>query len=131
MIGIMALLVAASLSAASNPVSLSGDFDGDGRTDSARIIGNALIVTFDRPAGPSDHVALVLPRGASSLKLSLVLSGRYETACGKGYLRATDCADAPRSVTIENDAINLFTPESANQYVYWTGDRFAAAWMSD
>src|ERR1039457_2058485 len=115
---------------------VTGDFDGDGKPDEARLVVR----------GDGKAFALFVKLGARDTVLKLdeypdikmlpfigikrVAPGEYPTACARGY----DCAeDEPRYIHVNHDAIDFFKVESAATYYYWNDTRhaFARAGISD
>jgi hypothetical protein len=58
-------------------------------------------------------------------------SGKYKTACGKGYW---DCKKGePAELNLRMPAMDLFQYESANSFFVWDSKikKFKRIWMSD
>jgi hypothetical protein len=100
------------------------DFNGDKIIDTAYLLINdktkkmGLFVYISKG---TSYVLLKLYETENSyinnMGISLVLPGKYKTACGKGYW---ECAKAePAVLDIKLPAINYFIFESANSYWYW------------
>lgn len=118
----MALMVLAAAA-----MTLAGDFDGDGRTDRARLVakGETLDLVVDRGAGDLVLVEKALPL---STMLDVTRAGRYRTACGKGAGRAP-CGRI--HTDLSRDTLSFGTPESSRAVAVWRGDRFEVVWLMD
>jgi hypothetical protein len=107
---------------------MTGDFDGDGKPDEAR-----LMVRADGKA-----IALFVKLGARDTALKLeefpdikmlpsigikrVAPDEYPTACARGF----DCAeDEPRYIRFNHEAIDYFQRDGAERYYYWNDMRHA------
>jgi hypothetical protein len=102
----------------------TGDFNGDGVQDRALLLVNrgtsklGLFVCLATANGCDWHrleemdIAFLDVMGIATVK-----SGKYETACGKGYW---ECGkDEPETLVTKRDAIEFFKDESASSvYVY-------------
>jgi hypothetical protein len=66
-----------------------------------------------------------------AMGIEKVLSGKYMTACGKGYWSCKK-GETPQ-IVIEGEAIHYFKTESASSYFYWDkkAKRFKRIWISD
>lgn len=106
-------------------VVVKGDFDGDGKLDSAELLVNpstkqlgpfvVLAATFqwqmlDKPYDVGDF---------DRFGIDFVKPGRYETACGKGYGDWACAHGEPNSLTLAHPGINFFYTESSNSFYYW------------
>jgi hypothetical protein len=114
-----------------------GDFDGDKKTDTAKIlskeggkgIGVWMWLTTQKVpilADTAEH-----EDGKHDMGIGTVNTGTFDTACGKGYW---DCkTDEEPKVTLKNSAVDFFTCESANQYLYWSekDKKIKTIWISD
>jgi hypothetical protein len=111
-------------------LSATGDFNGDGIPDLARLkvsrkgTGYALVVELSQKPGVFETIKLAeFPMAdfpATGIKR--VPPGDYPTACAKGY----DCADdEPKYVHPKHDAIDFFKRDSANRYYYWSDSKQA------
>jgi hypothetical protein len=110
-------------------LSVTGDFDGDGKPDEARIMvrgdgqGFALFVKL------ASGAALKLEelpdmKKLPSMGIKLVAPAEYPTACARGY----DCAeDEPRYIRVKHDAIDFFQHDAVDRYYYWNDVRHAFA----
>jgi hypothetical protein len=114
-----------------------GDFDGDGRDDTAVLLirrqgpGFQLVVVLGSQSDAP--VAVVLekrPWLAQHFGLGVVPPGRYKTAAGKGFKVS---ADDPAEITLDHAAIDRFEFESWNAFWYWDSNkhRFRYTQMSD
>lgn len=105
---------------------VTGDFNGDGISDTAKLLaradgsGIALCVFLSAKGAPHKFIILSEKKDIQSLKslgIERVAPGRYETACGKGF---TECRkDEPKQLIVTHDAINYFKYDSANMFYYW------------
>ena len=105
-----------------------GDFDGDGRRDSAVILVNRSAekagIWFFPSANPGSPVCLdssmtlgILPRtGIERLR-----AGRYATACGKGYWPC-DSTETD-TLRLKADGLLWFMEESASSCLWWDAAR--------
>jgi hypothetical protein len=126
----IALLLAATTAFA--PV--KGDFDHDGRQDTAQIVSTSgrhrLQVT--RGADPR-HPVVVWDLGETKPLhpfVSIARAGRFQTACGKGLGRDSD--PCPRAwVTVKAGDLTFGAEESTEAVALWNGRRFEIAWLSD
>ena len=69
--------------------------------------------------------------GEHDLGIAEVSPGTFDTACGKGYWKCQD-TETP-TLTLTTAGLDVFTCESANQFVYWDpkAKAFLKMWMSD
>jgi hypothetical protein len=114
------------------------DFDGDGKIDKASLLVNDkknkmglfVILGGSKPASPRllDEMKKSL---IQAMGISVVESGRYETACGKGYLECEK--DEPKVLDLEIPAINYFKEGSVSSFFYWDRKKksFKRTWISD
>jgi hypothetical protein len=125
-----AFVLAAALSL---PPPLHGDFDRDGKPDTAQIERSAsgglqLVV---RPGAPSTP-ALVesLHTADGDIFLDLASAGSWPTACAKGLGRASD--PCPRKVVVTRGGELTFGTREATLWVLvWDGRRFETIPLSD
>ncbi len=114
----------------------TGDFDGDGQEDVARLFVqrdegvSALFVTLARDAAPWAHRLATVPL-AEVVRLGVVTRkhGDFRTTCNMGVSDDRACGDV--SEIGDHDNLSLFTFESAARVFWWTPDGFVSAWMSD
>lgn len=115
-----------------------GDFDGDGKADTAKFLakesgkGVGVWVWLSSKKTPIliDDIPDV-EDGKHNMGISTIGAGTYDTACGKGYW---DCKSGETAkITLKNTGIDIFTCESANQYMYWSekDKKFKGIWISD
>lgn len=104
----------------------TGDFNGDGISDTAKLLaradgsGIALCVFLSAKGAPYKFIMLNEKKDINKLKslgIERVPPGRYETACGKGFVACGK--DEPKELTLTHDAINYFKYDSANMFYYW------------
>ncbi|MBI5696618.1 MAG: hypothetical protein HZC51_12960 [Nitrospirae bacterium] len=108
------------------PFHVQADFNGDGLSDEAWLListqgkGWGLFVFFDKAIGGTEIVELYNEPGLNSpqnMGITFVETGKYKTACGKGYW---DCKEGePAEIELKNPAINFFNYEGANSFFYW------------
>lgn len=118
-------------------ISVTGDFNGDGVLDEAKL----LVTTDGSKMGivvwisDKDQLKLFVlgeyeawPKG---MGIDLVSPGDYKTACGKGYWACKP--DEPATLILTTDAINYFRFESANSFFFWDNklQAFNRVWISD
>lgn len=118
----------------------TGDFNGDGVTDEARIFvrpdgSEAGLFAFicDRDRNCKKHLLLSV-KGAKAIRrmgINREPRGQYKTACGKGYRECKE--DETPEIEIRNDSIDLFENEGAYSYFYWDEESngFKRVWISD
>jgi hypothetical protein len=109
---------------------VTGDFDGDGKLDEARIVvrgdGKAFAIVVKLA---SRKVTIKLDefpdiKTLTSTGIKRVAPASYPTACAKGY----DCAeDEPRYISVKHDAIDYFQHDATDRYYYWNDARHAFA----
>jgi len=107
---------------------VTGDFDGDGKPDQARLMvrgdGKAFAL-FVKLAAKSAAIKLdEFPdiRMLPAIGIKRVAPATYPTACARGI----DCAeDEPRYIRVKHDGIDFFKVESANTYYFWNDVRHA------
>lgn len=112
-----------------------GDFDGDGREDSARLMqsGDELRYGLVVELSSRCRAPMLLADGPRSdhprIGVDEVPRGEYVTACSRGHGRASDCTI--RSLRVEHVGIELFTFEASTTYFAWNGREFVEAAISD
>jgi hypothetical protein len=115
---------------------VTGDFDGDGKPDQARLMvradGKAFALFVKLGARDTAQKLDEFPDiwMLPSIGLKRVAPATYPTACARGI----DCAeDEPKYIRVTHEAIDFFKTESAETYYYWNETRhaFARAGMSD
>src|ERR1019366_7454215 len=100
---------------------MTGDFDGDGKPDEARLVvrGDGKAFALFVKLGARDTVLKLdeypdikmLP----SIGIKRVAPGEYPTACARGY----DCAeDEPKYIRVNHEAIDYFEPNGTEHYYY-------------
>jgi hypothetical protein len=116
----------------------AGDFDGDGRSDTAELVvseqHNAVAIRVRLSSLPSEPLVIAEDEGSHTvvgLGIDLVGPGDYKTACGKGYF---ECGPSdPEVLHLSCNAIDFFRFESANSFLIWQPEakEFMRIWMSD
>jgi hypothetical protein len=111
-------------------LSVTGDFDGDGKPDEARIMvrgdGKGFAIFVKLGASPTPVKIEELPdiTKLRSMGIKLVPPAEYPTACARGL----DCAeDEPRYIRVKHSAIDFFQPDVADRYYYWDDARHTFA----
>lgn len=127
----MILPLAAALSLAGLP-SVTGDFDHDGKRDTAEVVkaveGYRLMIRRGADAGkPMTVMAL---NNLDDFYLGTAQGGEFATACGKGYgARGTRC-DRPR-VTLRGNELAFGFREASDGVAIWKKGRFDLVWLTD
>jgi hypothetical protein len=121
----------AALAALTAGQSLSGDFDQDGRPDTAVLVEQApgrFALVVRRGAGPAMPIIEVAK--AEEFYIRAAEEGLRATACGKGSGR--DGAPCPeREVSVPAGALVFGTQETSEAVALWDGGRFRVVWLSD
>jgi hypothetical protein len=116
-----------------------GDFNGDGRLDTAILLvradgsGFAPFIALTRKAGATVFVQCETTNQMDYLEtegLQVAKRGTYRTVCGKGYR----CEPGDKeSVTISFDAIEFFKRDGPSRLIYWNAEKkaFSEVWLSD
>jgi hypothetical protein len=119
-------------------LSVSGDFDGDKKQDSAQLLVNdarnsmALFVMLSSNSyKPSLLDEIADKRMITVMGVALAKPAYYKTACGKGYYKCGK--NEPENIRLKNPAIDYFKESSANSFFVWQPRtrRFVRLWMSD
>jgi hypothetical protein len=114
------------------------DFDGDGKEDEASLLINdkenkmGLFVTLFSQGKKSILLETIKDKkNIIGMGIKSAKSGKYKTACGKGYW---DCKKGePAELNLRMPAMDLFQYESANSFFVWDSKikKFKRIWMSD
>ncbi len=118
-------------------LTVSGDFNGDGVKDEARLCVSddgkdmGIIVWISKG---EQFAVFILGKSEfwiDSVGIELVKPGEYKTACGKGYFNCGP--DEPELLKIKTDAIDYIVFERANSIFFWDTEdnNFNRIWMSD
>ncbi|HLI82202.1 MAG TPA: hypothetical protein VKV03_19580 [Candidatus Binataceae bacterium] len=109
---------------------VTGDFDGDGKPDEARLMvrgdGKAFALFVKLAARDAAQKLDEFPDVSKlpAMGIKRVAPDRYPTACARGL----DCAeDEPRYIIVKHDAIDYFRHDQSNRYYYWNESRHAFA----
>ena len=125
---LLALLVATIL-----PGPISGDFDHDGKVDTARIVragGGAYVLEISRAVGASTPVRIELGLNPPDYMVPARDGGSAATACGKGAgANTTPCPRA--SVRVTRGDLLLGSAEASESVLIWDGQTFRRDWLSD
>lgn len=119
--------------------SIVGDFDGDKLLDEAKILvanNNKKMGIFiwwgkDKSGKPVEVFNESQVSQIRSMGIENFSSGKYQTACGKGYY---DCKiGETKDIKIDHDSINYFKTESANSVFSFDKSKksFNRTWLSD
>ena len=115
------------------------DFNGDGVIDTAIMLVNdsknkmGLFVFISK----KEKFELIIldqindKSWVDAMGLSVIVPGKYKTACGKGYW---ECEKGiPEELHLKHPAINYFRFNSANSFFVWdkNTNSFKRIWMSD
>ncbi len=121
----------------------SGDFNADGKIDTAHLIkdtkslGEGFAVYLSTPSGFKWEIVKFYeyrspPSGPRlTMGLSIVKPGEYKTACAKGYW---ECKEGePEVLILETEGLSHFLFESASSIWFWNADakKFKQVWISD
>lgn len=111
------------------PASVSGDFDRDGRRDTARLVeGHGVVAIVIESRGRRHRID---SRSFSDPYLAVNRErGRVKTACGKGYDLGCGPRD-PQTLLLRGGELIYGQRESSDFVVIWTGRRFRAVQLSD
>lgn len=126
-------LFLALLASAILPGPISGDFDHDGKTDTARILlggGGPYVLEISRGAAPKTPVRIDLGRYAPDYLVPAENGGKVATACGKGLGAKTDPCPRP-SVQVTRGDLLLGASEASEAVLIWDGQTFRQEWLSD
>lgn len=125
---LLSLLVAAVL-----PGPINGDFDHDGKADTARIVragDGAHVLEIVRGAAPGAPVRIALGRYAPDYMVPAKNGGVVATSCGKGEGAKTE--PCPRkSVQVTRGDLLVGTAEASESVLIWDGQTFRRDWLSD
>jgi hypothetical protein len=110
------------------------DFDGDGSADLAFLAQHkntkeyGLFVRTNKYRSPR---LLEKLDGIQNVGISVLKSGKYKTACGKGY--NLECKGVPDEVSLANPAIELFWYGSSSLVHAWipSKQKFVSYQLSD
>jgi hypothetical protein len=123
----LALIAAAALAAL--PAPATGDFDGDGRIDTARLV--------ERTNGPGYDLVITRGSGAAPIVVThvseagnfYVHSGRYRVACVE--LAGKTSKPCPVTRRAPKDVVMFGTEEASAAMAIWNGQGFDVEWVSD
>lgn len=111
-------------------LTLTGDFDGDGKPDEARLLvradgkGYALFVKLATSETPIKLDEFPDIKKLPTIGIKRVAPDTYPTACARGL----DCAeDEPRYIRVTHDAIDYFDHDVFDRYYFWSDIRHAFA----
>ncbi len=104
---------------------VKGDFDGDGKEDTAELFINSSsnqFALFVKLASTDKWQLTGAPVNGmwfGQFGIHLVKPGKYETACGKGYGEYACSHGEPETLKVPGAAIDFFYRESSDSYFYW------------
>ena len=118
---------------------VKGDFDGDGKSDTAELLLNPSanqFALFVKLASSAKWQMLGEPFDVKVLDrfgIDLVKPGKYQTACGKGYGDYACAHGEPNFLLLSAPGIDLFYTESLDSIFYWDrkSGKFVEVLMSD
>lgn len=119
---------------------VTGDFNGDGTADEARLVINKNgsmvgIVVFLSQSTKSPKMYLLKNKinksKIAAIGIKKVSAGKYTTACGKGYWNCKK--NESSEIVVTSDAIEYFKYESASAYYIFNSNNnsFNKVWISD
>jgi hypothetical protein len=116
-----------------------GDFDGDGKADTAEILISESVAQFAFFVKLAATEKWQMLGEASDVKVldrfgvDLVKPGKYETACGKGYDDSFCAHGEPDFLHLSHPAIDFIYTESSDSIFYWEASTktFREIQMSD
>ena len=116
-----------------------GDFDGDGKLDTAELLVNPSTKQFAMFVKLSSARKWQLVGQPFDLNvfdrfgIALVRRGKYKTACGKGYGDYACAHGEPDFLKVSTAAIDFFYMESSDSIFYWDprAGKFVEVLMSD
>ncbi|MDO6413220.1 hypothetical protein Q4F19_02380 [Sphingomonas sp. BIUV-7] len=123
--------LAAALSLAALP-SVTGDFDHDGKRDTAELVKAAegYRVMIRRGADAGKPLFLMSLADPANFYLGKAQGGEFATACGKGLgTRGVRC-DRPR-VHLKGNELAFGYREASDGVAIWKGGRFDLVWLTD
>lgn len=125
---LLAMLVSAVL-----PGPISGDFDHDGKADTARVVravDSAYVLEIARGAAPKAPIRIDLGRHAPDYMVPAKNGGAVATSCSKGEGAKTE--PCPRkSVQVTRGDLLVGTAEASESVFIWDGQTFRRDWLSD
>ncbi len=107
------------------------DFDGDGLTDRVELDGSgrSMRLIAYRASAPKRGIVITWVRNPDNFFVEKIAPGTYETACGKGAGRASECL--VKSVDLTLTTVTYGTAEASRIAAQWDGQRFIAIPLSD
>lgn len=115
------------------PGPINGDFDHDGKIDTARIVretGDVYFLQIARGAAPGKPVRVSLGQHPPDFMVPAKNGGVVTTACGKGLGAKSDPCPRP-SVKVTRGDLMLGATESSQSVLIWDGQTFHEEWLSD
>ena len=128
MLAFAVLLLSSSL-----PGPISGDFDHDGKADTAAIVREGRDVYFlqiTRGAAPTAPVRVGLGTNPPNYMVPAKKDGVVPTACGKGA-GAKDAPCPHASVQVTRGDLLFGASEASESVLVWDGRTFRREWLTD
>lgn len=116
---------------------LKGDFDHDGRQDTAgltRLASGRYGLQIARGADPRHPMTIQVLRPGETLRnifLDTARGGRFQTACDKGCYGPETGRCSRDWITARDGDLTFGTEESSAAIVLWNGTDFDVEWTSD
>jgi hypothetical protein len=119
-------------------LTVSADFDGDGKKDKASLLindkKNKMGLFVELSSQPGKKIRLDETDDKSwiqAMGITIAKPGKYKTACGKGYWACEK--GEPASLNLKLPAIDYFKEESASSFFIWDKKtkQFKRIWISD
>jgi len=129
----VALLLSAALTPGGLPGPISGDFDHDGKADTATIVlegRDVYVLRITRGAAPTAPVRVDLGFHPPDYMVPAKNGGVVKTACGKGA--GVNGGPCPRpSVQVTRGDLLLGSREASESVLLWDGQTFRQEWLTD
>lgn len=114
------------------PAAVAGDFDGDGRRDTARFVANgAGAARLEAVLAARPGVVWQIPGSAgpaANLYVVTVPPGRHAPLCDAGDGNTRPCSPP---IAVATDAVAFGTKEASMAIAWWTGTGFKMIWTAD
>lgn len=128
MLAFAVLLLSSSL-----PGPISGDFDHDGKADTAAIVRegrDVYVLRITRGAAPTEPVRVGLGLSPPDYMVPAKNGGVLPTACGKGA-GAKDAPCPKTSIQVTKGDLLLGSSEASQSVLLWDGHAFERTWLTD
>lgn len=124
----------AAVAAISLPAPVTGDFDRDGKADTAMLKpanGAYDLIVHPGAVGRADSkIATFTTKDVVRLYLAKAPAGVEATACAKGHGAASDPC-LRKSITLQGDTLDFGMTEASRAVAVWTGQRFEVVRLAD